>query len=116
MGILKFFKKAAAISERTIRVELINGADNSIIAMSDMLPAQLPDTFAINTTLDFKDQKWSVQSAERREQFPKALPGASTAISSFGESPTPREKSCASASLAFPNPTKWQGSARLWQR
>src|SRR6266536_3546171 len=74
MCILKFFKKATAISERTIRVELINGADNSIIAMSDMLPAQLPDNFAINTTLDFKNQKWSVQSADPSEktQFLKA--------------------------------------------
>ena len=72
MGIFNFLKKPAAVG--TIRVEFINGADHSIIAVSDMLPAQLPDTFAINTTLDIKDQKWSVLSAEPLEktQFLKA--------------------------------------------
>ncbi len=68
MSIFEFFRKAAQHSEGVIRVEFINGADNSIIAVSEMPPAQLPDTFAIDTTLDIKDQKWSVQSAEPMEK------------------------------------------------
>ncbi len=51
-------------SPKTIRVEFVDGADNSLIGVSDMLPDQLPDTFAIDTSLDIKDQKWSVQKAE----------------------------------------------------
>jgi hypothetical protein len=68
MGIFNFFKKRVRASEQSIRVEFINAADNSVIGTSEMLPAQLPDTFAINTNLDIKDQKWSVQSAEPAEK------------------------------------------------
>jgi hypothetical protein len=68
MSILDFFSKPAQGSERTIRVEFINAADNSIMGVSKMAPAQLPDTFAINTTLDIKNQKWSVASAEPMEK------------------------------------------------
>ena len=41
MGILNFFKKPVQGSEGTIRVEFINGADNSIIAVSEMPPSRL---------------------------------------------------------------------------
>lgn len=64
MGIRDIFKKKALGSEKLIRVEFINGADNSVIAVSDMPADRLPDTFAIHTTLDIKDQKWGVQNAE----------------------------------------------------
>jgi len=68
MGIFDFFKKPAAGREQTICVEFINGADGSIIALSDVPPSQLPDTFAIDTTFDIKEQKWSVLSAEPMEK------------------------------------------------
>ena len=64
MGIFNFFKKRAAGSEQTIRVEFIDATDNSIIAVSDVPSVQLPDTFVINTNLEMKDQQWSVLSAE----------------------------------------------------
>src|SRR6185437_13418963 len=64
MGIFNIFKTPSAAPEPTIRVEFINGADNSVIGVSNIPCKQLPDTFAINTNLDIKDQKWSVQSAD----------------------------------------------------
>jgi hypothetical protein len=39
-----------------------------MIAVSDMTPAQLPETFAIETMFEIKDQKWSVLSAEPMEK------------------------------------------------
>jgi hypothetical protein len=48
----------------TIHVKFINGKDNSVFAASDMLPEQLPDTFALNTNLDIKGEKWSVVSTD----------------------------------------------------
>lgn len=64
MGIFNIFKTPSAALEPIIRVEFINGADNSVIGVSNIPCKQLPDTFAINTNLDIKDQKWSVQSAD----------------------------------------------------
>ena len=37
-------------------VEFVNAKDKSVIAYSDMTPDQLPDTFAIATTLDIKGE------------------------------------------------------------
>ena len=53
MGVLNLFRKPD--SERTIRVEFVNGADNSVIAVSEMPPDRLPDSFAIDTNLDIKE-------------------------------------------------------------
>jgi hypothetical protein len=47
----------------TIRVEFINGRDQSILGVSDMPLAQLPDSFRIRTTLNIAERKWSVSSA-----------------------------------------------------
>ena len=71
MGVRNLFRKPD--SERTIRVEFVNGADNSVIAVSEMPPDRLPDSFAIDTNLDIKDEKWSVVSAEpeQKAQFCK---------------------------------------------
>lgn len=66
MGVFSFSSRSG--SQRTIRVEFINGADNSVIGVSEMPPDRLPDSFAIDTTLDIKDQKWSVQRAEPEEK------------------------------------------------
>jgi hypothetical protein len=68
MGIFNIFKTPSAAPEPIIRVEFINGADNSVIGVSNIPCNQLPDTFAINTNLDIKDQKWSVQSADPVEK------------------------------------------------
>jgi hypothetical protein len=54
----------ASAGDPTIRVEFINMADKSVIARSEMPASKLPDTFAIRTTLEIKDQKWVVESAE----------------------------------------------------
>jgi len=68
MGLFNLFKKPSGGSEPSIRVEFINAADNSTIAVSEMPVSRLPDTFAIDTTLDIKNQKWSVQSADPIEK------------------------------------------------
>lgn len=55
-------------SKNTVHVEFINAKDKSVIAVSDMPPEQLPDSFAIDTTLDIKNSKWSVVSADPVEK------------------------------------------------
>ena len=47
-----------------IHVELINAKDKSVIAVSEMPPEQLPDSFAVDTTLTIKGKQWSVVSAD----------------------------------------------------
>lgn len=70
MSILSVFASlfGASCSKNTVHVEFINAKDNSVIAVSDMKPEQLPESFAINTTLDMKNSKWSVQSADPVEK------------------------------------------------
>ena len=70
MSILSVFASllGASCSKKTVHVEFINAKDNSVIAVSDMKPDQLPESFAINTTLDMKNSKWSVQSADPVEK------------------------------------------------
>lgn len=55
-------------SKNTVHVEFVNAKDNTVIAVSDMPPEQLPDSFAINTTLDMKNSKWSVVAADPAEK------------------------------------------------
>ena len=55
-------------SKKTVHVEFINAKDNSVIAVSDMPPDQLPDSLAINTTLDIKNSKWAVERADPIEK------------------------------------------------
>ena len=51
-----------------IHVEFINVKDKSLIAVSDMPPEQLPDTFAINTTLEMMNRKWVVENTDPIEK------------------------------------------------
>ena len=66
MSIFRFFGGPTGRNapDPIIRVEFINAADKSLIAKSEMPASRLPDTFAIDTILDIKDQKWSVAGAE----------------------------------------------------
>lgn len=75
MGVFNLFKKPPEDPERTIRVEFVNAADNAVVAVSDVPLRQLPESFAIETTLDIKDEKWSVQSAEPAEKAAFAKSG-----------------------------------------
>jgi hypothetical protein len=70
MGILSIFTSllGTSCSKNNVHVEFINATDKSVIAVSDMRPEQLPDSFAINTTLDMKNSKWSVVSANPAEK------------------------------------------------
>ena len=43
-------------------------SDGSIFAVSNLSPSQLPDTLPIDITIDIKEQKWSVLSAELLEK------------------------------------------------
>ena len=47
----------------TVRVDFINGRDESLIGTSDVPLAQLPDSFRVSTTLNLAGQEWSVSSA-----------------------------------------------------
>lgn len=66
MGILSVLASlfGTSCSEKTIYVEFVNARDKSVIAVSNMRPEQLPDSFAVNTTLDIQGRKWAVDSAE----------------------------------------------------
>ncbi|HWB61780.1 MAG TPA: hypothetical protein VG733_20015 [Chthoniobacteraceae bacterium] len=69
MGLLGFGGKS------TVEVRFVNAADGSVIALSNMPPERLPETFAgMATTLDLSGQKWNVVSAspERKEEFTRA--------------------------------------------
>jgi hypothetical protein len=70
MGILSVITSLLGVScsKNTIHVEFINAKDSSVIGVSDMRPEQLPDSFAINTTLDIKNNKWSVVAADPIEK------------------------------------------------
>lgn len=59
----------SSCAKKTVHVEFINGNDQSIIAVSDMRPEQLPETFAVNTTLDMANKKWAVDSADPVNKF-----------------------------------------------
>jgi hypothetical protein len=52
------------IASRTVRVEFIHERDGTVIGVADLAPEKLPDTFAVDTTLDIADKKWSVTRAE----------------------------------------------------
>lgn len=70
MGILGMIASllGTSCSKYTVRVEFINAKDNSVIAVSEMKPEQLPESFAINTTLELKNGKWWVDSADPIEK------------------------------------------------
>lgn len=55
-------------SKKTIHSEFINAKDGIVIAVSDMPPEQIPDTFAIATTLEMGGKKWSIESAEPQDK------------------------------------------------
>ena len=54
----------SSCSKRDIHVEFIDHKDNSIIGVVDLPPEKLPDTFAVDTTLDIAEKKWSVAKAD----------------------------------------------------
>lgn len=56
-------------SQKTVRAEFVHEEDGAIIAISDMPPEQLPDTFAIATTLEMQGKKWAVERAEPEHKF-----------------------------------------------
>jgi len=70
MGLLGLFSSLFGIScsKKTIHCEFINAKDGATIAASDMPPEQLPETFAIATTLEMSGKKWSVERAEPRDK------------------------------------------------
>ncbi len=56
---MKFFGK-----KKTIHVEFVNVETGQPFAETDMPPENLPETFALNTTMHLGDEDWSVISAE----------------------------------------------------
>jgi hypothetical protein len=70
MGLLAIFSSlfGTSCSKRTIHVEFINAKDQRPIAVSKLPPEQIPDTFAIATTLDMAGSKWSVERAEPQDK------------------------------------------------
>jgi len=70
MGLLGMFSSlfGTGCSRKTIRSEFLNARDGTMIAISDMPPEQIPDTFAIDTTLDLSGKKWSVEHAEPQDK------------------------------------------------
>ncbi|HZQ48335.1 MAG TPA: hypothetical protein VFC07_15065 [Verrucomicrobiae bacterium] len=70
MGILSIFSTlfGTSCSKNTVRVEFINAKDKSVIAVSEMSPEQLPDSFAIDTTFNLKNSKWAVVTADPIEK------------------------------------------------
>lgn len=64
MSFINFFKKSRKDPEPTIRVEYVNAANNSALGHCNMPLSRLPETFAIETTLEIQNQKWSVVEAE----------------------------------------------------
>ena len=59
---------------RNISVTLIDDATGSVFATTDMPPADLPETFALETTLHIGDVDWSVVDAvpRTRPEFSKS--------------------------------------------
>jgi hypothetical protein len=49
---------------RKVTVTLINDASGSVFASSNMAPDDLPDSFAIDTTLHLGEDNWSVTHAD----------------------------------------------------
>ena len=70
MGVLSLISSliGTSCSKKTVHVEFINAKDKSVVAVADMSPERLPDSFAIDTTFTLKDQKWSVESADPIEK------------------------------------------------
>jgi|SRR5882672_632341 len=70
MGLLGMFSSlfGTSCSKKTVHSEFVNASDGTMIAVSDMPPEQLPETFAISTTLDMGGKKWSVERAEPRDK------------------------------------------------
>lgn len=66
MGILSTVAALFASSCRgqDVRVEFINTIDNISLGVVDLALDKLPDTFAVDTTFDIADKKWSVTKAE----------------------------------------------------
>jgi hypothetical protein len=58
----------------TIHVEFVNDADKTIVGATDLMPDQLPDSLAIETSLQIKGSNWSVTRAdpENKSDFIKA--------------------------------------------
>lgn len=54
----KLFGKSA-----TIRVQFIDYSTEKVIGVSDMLPEQLPATFALETKMTLADSEWQVEEA-----------------------------------------------------
>jgi hypothetical protein len=46
-----------------IKVHFIDNTTGQTFAISDMSPEQLPETFALDTTLDIQDSTWTVEEA-----------------------------------------------------
>src|SRR5258708_3062988 len=51
-------------THETIHVEFTDAATGAVFAQSDMPLTQLPDSFALNTTLHLGDEDWTVERAE----------------------------------------------------
>ena len=66
MGILSTIAAVFGFScaRHEIHVEFINEKDNTSVGIVDLPLERLPDTFAINTTFDIGDKKWSVTKAD----------------------------------------------------
>lgn len=63
---------------RNVLVTLIDDASNHAFAESEMPPADLPDSFAVETTLHIGDDDWSVVKAEPQSKNDFTKSGALT--------------------------------------
>lgn len=54
----------SSCAKHNVHVEFVNERDNALIGTVDLPLEKLPDTFAVDTTLDIADKKWSVIRAE----------------------------------------------------
>jgi hypothetical protein len=66
MGILATIAAlfGSSCTKHDVHVEFIHGNDNTTIGVVDLPLEKLPDTFAVDTTFDIADKKWSVVRAE----------------------------------------------------
>ena len=69
---------AMAWFSRKVSVTLIDDASGTVVASSNMAPGDLPDSFAIDTTLHLGEDDWSVTHAEPQTKAEFAKSGKLT--------------------------------------